>query len=235
MNILAIGCHPDDLEIGCGGTLAKYAKLGHDVFMCHVANGNRGHAIIMPDELRTIRTKEAEDAGRILGVNEVINVDVNDLEVNSNNEDTLKKVIDVIRYARPDMIITHAPDDYMNDHIEVGKLVFNASFSASVPHMFTKNEAYGCIVPVFYMDTLAGVNFLPTEYVDITDTVELKLNAVECHQSQVKWMQDHDGIDFIDFVRTTSKYRGLQCGAKFAEGFKQCNVWPRMTTKRLLP
>ena len=52
MNILAIGCHPDDLEIACAGTLAKYAKRGDKVIMCHVANGNLGHAIIMPDELR---------------------------------------------------------------------------------------------------------------------------------------------------------------------------------------
>jgi LmbE family N-acetylglucosaminyl deacetylase len=78
MRVLAIGCHPDDIEIGCGGTLAKYAKLGHEVFSCHVANGNMGHAIIMPDELRRIRTKEAEEAGAVLGVKEVFNIDVNE-------------------------------------------------------------------------------------------------------------------------------------------------------------
>lgn len=54
MNVLAIGCHPDDLEIGCGGTLSAYVKQGHRVFMCHVANGDKGHAVIMPDELKEI-------------------------------------------------------------------------------------------------------------------------------------------------------------------------------------
>ena len=67
MNILAIGCHPDDLEIGCGGTLALYAKNGHNVYMCHVANGDKGHAVIMPDELGKLRTLEAEASGATLG------------------------------------------------------------------------------------------------------------------------------------------------------------------------
>lgn len=67
MNVLAIGCHPDDLEIGCSGTLAKYARLGHHVVMCHVANGDKGHAVIMPEELRAIRAKEAEDILTIYG------------------------------------------------------------------------------------------------------------------------------------------------------------------------
>ena len=67
MRILAIGCHPDDLEIGCGDTIAKYAKNGDTVIMCHVANGNMGHVIIESDELGPMRTKEAENAGRVLG------------------------------------------------------------------------------------------------------------------------------------------------------------------------
>lgn len=235
MNILAIGCHPDDLEIGCGGTLAKLAGQGHNVIMCHVANGNMGHVIITPEELRNIRTKEAEDAGHIIGAAEVINLDVPDLQVNSYNENTVKKVIDLIRYSKPAMIITHSPEDYMKDHLEVSKLVFDASFSSSVPHYTTTNPAYSEIVPIYYMDTLAGVNFSPEEYVDITETIELKINAVNSHQSQVKWMLDHDHIDFLDFVRTVSKFRGLQCGVPFAEGFRKCAVWPRLTTKRLLP
>lgn len=235
MNVLAIGCHPDDLEIGCGGTLALYAAQGHAVTMCHVANGNMGHAIIMPDELRRIREQEAIKSGKIIGAKEVINLDIPDLMVNSYNEDTVNKVIDVVRQIKPDIIITHSPEDYMRDHLEVGKLVFNASFSSSVPHAFTKHDSYGKIPPIYYMDTLAGVNFLPTEYVDISSTIDTKIAALDCHESQIKWMREHDGIDFLDFVRTVSKFRGLQCGAAFAEGFRKCDTWPRIPTARLLP
>ncbi len=85
------------------------------------------------------------------------------------------------------------------------------------------------------MDTLAGVNFVPTEFVDITDEIELKLQMLECHESQLVWMREHDGIDFADMVKTCSKYRGYQCGVPFAEGFKPYNVYPRYSTKCLLP
>lgn len=235
MNILAIGCHPDDLEIGCGGTLAKYAKQGHHVVMCHVANGDMGHTVIMPGELRELRAREAEEAGKLIGAAEVINIDVGDLKVNSYHQETVDKVIDIIRYAKPDIVITHSPEDYMKDHLEVSRMVFDASFSSSIPHWNTNHPLHPRIVPLYYMDTLAGVNFLPTEYVDISDTIETKINAVNCHQTQIKWMLEHDKIDFLDFVRTVSKFRGLQCGVPYAEGFKKCNTWPRMSVERHLP
>ncbi|MEG1814130.1 MAG: PIG-L family deacetylase, partial [Clostridia bacterium] len=60
MRILAVGCHPDDLEIGCYGTLARYVKMGHEVAVCHVANGNLGHMEIAPAPLREMRFQEAE-------------------------------------------------------------------------------------------------------------------------------------------------------------------------------
>ena len=235
MNVLAVGCHPDDLEIACAGTLAKYARNGHKVVMCHIANGNLGHAVIMPEELRIIRTREAESAGKVLGVSEVINLDVDDLKVDSYNQEIVKKLVDVIRGVKPDMIITHDGNDYMKDHVEVSRLVFDASFSSSIPHMDTGSPFYSDIVPIYYMDTLAGVNFQPAEYVDISDSIEVKLEALGRHESQIWWMLEHDKIDFIDFVRTVSKFRGLQCGAAYAEEFTRCAAWPRIGTKRLLP
>lgn len=235
MNILAVGCHPDDLEIGCGGTLAKYAKQGHQVVMCHVANGNMGHAVIMPEELRAIRTEEAEAAGLKLRAKEVINLDIPDLEVDSQDKALVIKMIDVVRRVKPDIIITHGPEDYMKDHVEVSRLVFEASFSSSIPHTETEHAFYPKIAPLYYMDTLAGVGFLPAEYVDISGEIEEKLDALNCHQSQIKWMLEHDRIDFLDFVRTVSKFRGLQCGAAYAEGFRRCETWPRICPGRLLP
>ena len=85
MKVLAVGCHPDDLEIACSGTLRKYVEQGAEVYMCHVANGCLGHVIIEPEELRVIRTKEAEEAGKIIGAKQVFNLDVPDLEINSHN------------------------------------------------------------------------------------------------------------------------------------------------------
>lgn len=235
MNILAIGCHPDDLEIACSGTLAKYAGRGDNVVMCHVANGDKGHVVIMPDELGKMRTKEAENAGKIIGASEVINLDVPDLMVDSRDEGIVRELVKLIRRVRPELIITHSPNDYMRDHLEVNRLVFNASFSSSVPHYCPEAPAYDKILPIYYMDTLAGVNFLPTEYVDISETIELKIKALDCHESQIKWMREHDGIDFLDFYRTVSKFRGQQCGVAYAEGYTRCQVWPRVVPGTLLP
>jgi len=235
MNIIFIGCHPDDLEIACGGTMTRFANQGHSVYICHVANGNLGHTEILPDELRGIRHMEAREAGKLLGAAEVVSLDVADLEVRAGNPELIRKLVDVIRRVQPDLIITHTPEDYMTDHIEVSKLVFDASFSASVPHFSSQVVRTTKITPLYYMDTLAGINFQPTEYVDITETIETKLAALACHQSQIRWLKDHDGIDFLDFVRTISKFRGLQSGVVYAEGFRQCPTWPRLTTKRLLP
>ena len=235
MRVLAVGCHPDDLEIGCGGTLAKYARAGHEVFSAHAANGCLGHAVIERGELRKIRHAEAERAGAVLGVKEVFDLDIDDLAVSEFCEESVLKMTGIIRYVRPDVIITHSPDDYMRDHVQTGRLVFNASFCSSVPHYLPGTPAHAKICPVYYMDTLAGVNFLPSEYVDVTDELETKLSALSCHESQIKWMLEHDNIDFLDFVRTCSKFRGLQFGAGYAEGFRRCETWPRIPAQRLLP
>lgn len=232
MNVLAIGCHPDDIEISCSGTLAKCVKRGDKVTVCHVANGNMGHEIISPEELREIRANEAKSAGALAGI-EVVTLDIGDLLPNGCSTEQRDMVVELIKKVQPDFIITHSPTDYMPDHREVSKLVFDASFAASVPHYGAPGKA--AVVPIYYMDNLAGMNFNPTEYVDISDEIELKINMLECHESQLKWMRDHDKIDFAEFVRTCSRFRGIQCGVQYAEAFCQELVWPKVLPKRLLP
>lgn len=232
MNVLAIGCHPDDIEIACSGTLAKCVKRGDKVTVCHVANGNMGHEIIKPDELREIRREEAKKAGLLAGI-EVVTIDIGDLLVNGADISQRDKIAELIIKLQPDFIITHSPTDYMPDHTAVSKLVFDASFTASVPQYCNGGKA--AVVPIYYMDTLAGMNFNPTEYVDITDEIDLKIEMLECHVSQLKWMLDHDHIDFAEFVRTCSRFRGIQCGVGYAEAFTQEYVWPKVVPKRLLP
>ncbi len=234
MRILAIGAHPDDIEIACSGTLAKCIKRGDTVIVCHVSSGSLGHVVIQPDELRLIRANEAKKAGALAGVEEVLCAGFDDLEIFDTKE-ARDKIVDIIKYANPDLIITHDPNDYMPDHTTVSKLVFDASFTATLPNYKSKYKQPAKMVPLYYMDTLAGVNFNPTEYVDISDEIDLKLQMLNCHESQVVWMREHDGIDFADMVKTISKYRGYQCGVAYAEAFRQCTTYLKGTTKRLLP
>ena len=234
MRVLAIGAHPDDIEIACSGTLAKCVKRGDTVIVCHASSGDLGHVVIPPEELKVMRAKEAKRAGAMAGI-EVIWGGFNDLDIYDNNKEARDKMVDVIKYANPDFIITHAPDDYMPDHTAVSRLVFDASFTATLPNYKTNQPNHAKLVPIFYMDTLAGVNFNPTEFVDITEEIDLKINMLECHESQLVWMREHDGIDFADMVRTCSRYRGYQCGAEYAEGFRQCQVYLKGSAKRYLP
>ena len=232
--VLVISCHPDDVEIACAGTLLKCKERGDRVVVCHLCSGDKGHEIIMPKELAEMRAGEAIKAGA-LGDIEVIHGGFNDLEIYDNNKESRDKVVNIIRKVNPDFIITHDPEDYMPDHNAVSKLVFDASFAATCPHYFTEVEEVARLVPIYYMDTLCGVNFNPTEYVDVTPYIDKKLEMLECHESQIVWMREHDHIDFADMVRTCSKFRGYQAGVQYAEGFRQCQVYLKGTTKRLLP
>ena len=233
--VLVITAHPDDMEIACAGTLLKCKARGDKIIVCHLSSGNLGHVIIPPDELSVIRANEAKKSGALGGFDEIMHGGFNDLDIYDNNKEARDKVVDIIKYANPDFIITHDPDDYMPDHTATSRLVFDACFAATLPNYPTKVSEHAKMVPIYYMDTLAGVGFNPTEYVDVSEYIGTKLEMLECHESQVVWMRDHDGIDFPDMVKTCCRYRGFQCGADYAEGFKQCQVYLKGTTKRYLP
>lgn len=232
MKVLAITCHPDDMEIGCGGTLIKCIKRGDTVTVCHVANGNMGHEKIQPERLREIRIEEAKKSGEKAGI-KVITADIGDLLPNSSDFKQRDQIADIIRQEKPNFIITHAPNDYMSDHREVSKLVFAASFVASVPHYGKGGQTD--LTPIYYMDTDKGINNNPTEYVDISEEMDLKIQMLKCHESQLFWIKEHDGVDLIDEICICSRFRGLQCCCKYAEGFTQEYAWPKVITKRLLP
>ena len=235
MRVLAVGCHPDDLEIHAFGTLIRHIKRGDEVIICGVANGCMGHMVIMPKELAAIRVKEAQDAAKLIGANEYINLGVDDLAIDSRNETLYKKMIDIIRYARPDVIITHSANDYMRDHNEVHELAFNAGFDSSIPHFITEHPVHPEIASMYFMEPSASNDFAATDYVDITDVMELKLEALSCHKSQIKWLKDHDDNDVIDNTRAAARYRGKLSKVKYAEAFKRCDRVLRMNTFRMLP
>jgi LmbE family N-acetylglucosaminyl deacetylase len=233
MRVLAVGAHPDDIEVHCAGTLARYVKEGHHVSICVACNGNGGHMIIGPEELARIREGEARQAGAILGADFYM-LGIPDGFVMDNYE-TRITFTDVIRQARPDVIITHSPIDYHPDHVKTGELVFTASFLCGIPNIKTEHPAHLVVPPIYFMDTPAGKGFVPTEYVDITETFEIKQRMLACHQSQVVWLRDHDNIDFLAFTEDHVRARGLQCGVRYAEAFRQADIWPRTPARRLLP
>jgi LmbE family N-acetylglucosaminyl deacetylase len=233
MRVMAVGAHPDDIEILCSGTLFRYRESGDEIVLCIVTDGAAGHAEIPAEELSRIRKREAAAAAEILGA-KLVWLGLADERV-YDDDPTRMLMVDVVREARPDVIISHFAEDYHHDHRTVAKLVYDASFIASLPNIRTAHPPQD-LVPVLYeMDTLAGVGFSPDEYVDISQTLPLKLKMLSCHKSQIKWLKDHDRIDILDFTTTVASFRGLQCGVNYAEAFRLKKAWPRISTLRLLP
>jgi LmbE family N-acetylglucosaminyl deacetylase len=234
VRVLAVGAHPDDLEILCGGTLARFVAEGHEVVMCNATRGDRGSFVHSSEEIARIRATEARRAAEVCGA-EHVTLGIRDAEVNAADPEQQQAVVDLVREARPDLIVTHYPLDYMSDHNEISKLVFDCSFHATLPLYETGRPPHLSVTPIYYMDTVMGIGFQPLEYVDVTATIETKAAMLEAHQSQLVWLRDHDGVDIVEQMRTTTRFRGQQCGVDHAEGFVPCLTWLRGTTRRLLP
>ncbi|MDR0409407.1 MAG: PIG-L family deacetylase [Spirochaetaceae bacterium] len=234
MKVLFVSAHPDDIEINCAGTAKRMVDRGDEVVLCNLCNGDMGHVVIPSEKLKEMRLKESRASAAFIGA-KYMTLNTGDLRLYHQHEATRDAVIDIIRKVNPELIITHSPNDYMPDHIAVSKLVFDASFCASLPHYASKESAVVPICPIYYMDNLGAFGFSPTEYVDISGVMDVKLAMLRCHQTQLTWLKDHDHIDFEETVTVFSRMRGLQAGVKYAEGFVQMAGWGRMTTKRLLP
>ena len=126
----------------------------------------------------------------------------------------------------------------MSDHVNTSTLVFDATFWAAVKSFEgspDESPVHDRIPPVYYMDTVAGIGFIPEEYVDITDVFDLKVEMLSKHQSQLTYMMERDKLDMLDYMTTAAKYRGYQCGVRYAEGFIRKKAYPSLSAERVLP
>ncbi|HZT95667.1 MAG TPA: PIG-L deacetylase family protein [Chloroflexota bacterium] len=234
MRVLAVTAHPDDVEILCAGTLARYAQAGNDVTICNATSGDRGSFTLSMKDIGRVRDEEARLSAGVIGARYIC-LGFHDCGLVASDLEARTRFIDLFREVRPDVVLTHHPDDYHADHQAVSRLVQDASFMAGVPLLETAAPNFDHSVPVIYMDTLAGLNFTPEEFVDITAVIGLKREMLAKHQSQVRWTMEHDGIDLVEFMETMGRFRGIQCGARFAEAFVPKRVWLRTARERLLP
>lgn len=235
MNILAIGAHPDDIEILCAGTLALYAKANHKVTMAVFTDGSMGDLVVPPAKLAVIRRQEQEAAAALIGAR-LLWPGIMDEHV-FPNEAQRRVMIDLLREADPDVIFTHSPNDYHPDHRHLTQLVFDSCFQKGLPHIPNQSKA-ACRfsgAQIYYMDNLAGVGFNPTEYVDITSVMDLKLRMLRCHKSQFAAISELAHRDLEQVTEIQARFRGLAGGCAFAEGFCRLETWQRGLSSRLLP
>ena len=237
MNILAIGAHPDDIELNCAGTLAKYAKQGHKVFTASATNGNIGSATLPMDEIARIRKEEARRAAAHIGA-EYICLDYDD-EMFFESKEARIAFIDLVRYCKADVIFTHPPCDYNPDHELTSKIIRDIAVMIPIAKIPTKNKPCDTIPKLVYFESELGIGFVPTDYVDITDVIDTKMAMCYEHQSQIAWMQDNytelNDVDCFESGRITAMYRGMQCGVKYAEAFRIAHDAYRIPTGRILP
>lgn len=228
--VLAIHAHPDDIEILCAGTLALLKQKGCDVVVATMTPGDKGSAELGPGEIAAVRREEARKAAKLLDAEECLCLEFRDLCIEVNNE-SRQRVTEALRKARPDIVLTAAPVDYMSDHEMTSRLVRDACFNAAVPNYYTEQwdpaPVLEKIPALYYMDPVEGVDWfgekVPTDLiVDISETFELKLEMLACHASQREWLKRQHGMDeYLDSCRRWSASRGAEIGASYGEGFRQ--------------
>ncbi|MGH9601336.1 MAG: PIG-L deacetylase family protein [Terriglobales bacterium] len=233
MRVLAVGAHPDDLEILCAGTLARYAAGGHHVTMAVATNGDLGSTVLPKAETAALREKEARAAAQLIGA-DLVWMGYPDAFLFSR-EDTRRDFIDLLRCSRPDVILTHDPNDYHADHRTVAQLLMDVRMLAAVERIETAHPAAAGVPEIFFMDTIAGVGFQPEVYVDVSATFATKQQMLAKHESQARWLKEQYGISFLEFIELNARYRGIQSGCRYAEGFRHWRVWPGHSAVGLLP
>jgi LmbE family N-acetylglucosaminyl deacetylase len=230
--VLAIAAHPDDIELSCAGTLARFVRAGSAVHLAIACRGDRGGAAGTNRALAERRAEEARRAAELLGAPlELLGLGDADVPVTPETRNTL---IRLMRAVRPELIITHGPTDYHDDHVRVGHLSTHCAWFAASPGHDTGQPPLAAPPALVYMDNVAGINFEPTHLVDITETMDLKRRMLACHQSQLS--RDDSGISQIeDLAETLAKLRGFQCGVRYAEGFRAALLWGRRRPEPIFP
>jgi LmbE family N-acetylglucosaminyl deacetylase len=224
--VLAIMAHPDDAEIGCGGTLIRLADAGCEIHIATVAAGDWGTTSETTWAIAHRRILEAKQAAALIGGTYHCLGECDGLIV--YDKATIKKTIDLFRQVAPSLVFVHAPRDYMLDHDVASQLGRAASFVYGIPNASAFPVLEKSRVPyLYYCDPMEGIDpfgnpIVPTTVVDISAQLERKAEMLACHASQREWLRAHHGMDeYIDSMKRHGMLRGGQFGVAAAEAFVQ--------------
>ncbi len=225
--VLAFGCHPDDVEFMCAGTLALLAKAGCEIHIAIMAGGDVGSPMLPRAQIRELRLKEAQAAADVIGAKFHF-AGGEDLEV-TYNDDYRRRTVRVVREVNPTIVITHPPTDYLVDHEETSRLVRNAAYIGPVPNYDSESSQKPTtkIPYLYYADAMGGKDIfgrpLPLSCsVDVSSVMETKTKMLAAHSSQREWLRAIMKCDeYLDLMRKWSAYAGKRAGFPDAEGFIQ--------------
>lgn len=200
MNILAIGAHPDDIEIGCGGTLVKYAKAGHDVYLLVLTCGGVGGD---PET----RKKEQEQAAKKIGAKKVFWGGFEDTYA-SDARALITAMEKVISEVSPQVVFINYLHDVHQDHRAVAKACLSAT---------------RYIKEVLYYEVPTTSMFEPETFVDIGEVLDDKMELLNIHASQVDRTRV-ENLSILEVAKSCANFRGFQARVKYAEGFKAVRI-----------
>ncbi len=216
VDVLAIAAHPDDVELTCGGTLARMKAAGYRFAVIDLTRGEMGTR-----GTAEIRAKEAKRAAEILGAEFRESLDLGDGGLRLGRESELK-VIDVIRRETPRVVLAPYPDDRHPDHRRAGQLVTDAAYYAGLRKLETAHPAHRPQQTVYF----STFDPKPPEFVvDVTPYIEIRRSAMRAFESQFHTPGSTEPQtilsqrDFLDMVEARARQHGALIGVEFGEGF----------------
>ncbi len=221
VDILAIGAHPDDVELGCGGTLAKLISEGKTVAVIDLTQGELGTR-----GTNVTRAEEAAESTRIMGYVSRENLKMKDGFL-VNSEDYQMQIVKMIRKYQPEMVFANAIDDRHPDHAKASKLVSDACFLSGLVKIETtlNNESQKAWRPKHIFNYIQWKNITPAFVIDVSDFMEKKIEACLAYKTQfydpnsTEPMTPIASKDFLESLTYRAQDLGRLSGVNFAEGF----------------
>ena len=216
-DILCFGAHSDDVEIGMGGTIAKYTDRGHTVVICDLTE-----AELSSNGTPANRIKEANQAAAILGVKERLNLNMGDRQLYPTPEN-ISKIVSVIRKYKPEVIFIPAVPDRHPDHGHCASLVEEAVFSAGIKN-YVDEEKQEAHKPKYVFYYMINSFHQPDFFFFFTDYFQCKLSSLKSYSSQ--FVKSENGVTtpltegYLEAIEGRERAYGRETGVLFAEGFK---------------
>jgi N-acetylglucosamine malate deacetylase 1 len=234
IRILAVHAHPDDVEFQCAGTLILLREADCAVTIATMTPGDCGSALHDAESIAAMRRDEASASAALIGA-EYTCLEFRDLAI-FNDDESRRRVTEAVRRARPTIILTAPPADYIADHEMTSLLVRDACFAAPCPNYTTRQWApappLAKIPHLYFVDSLAGRDregrtVTPDFYVDVSRVFPTKRQMLACHASQRNWLLHQHGMDeYLEVMARWGANRGGEIGVAQAEAFRQYRGHP---------
>lgn len=224
----AIAAHPDDIEFVMAGTLLQLRDAGYEIHYLNIANGCCGSSVTDAATTARVRREEAMAACRLVGA--VFHESLTDDLAIFYDRPTLARLAAIVREVAPEIILTHSPSDYMEDHMNACRLAVTAAFSRGMPNFPVDPPTLITDQPVTLYHAQPHGNrdglwqlVRPSLFVDVSAALAEKTKMLAAHATQKQWLDESQGLDsYLESMRELSREVGRMSGRfEYAEGWRR--------------